>query len=110
MPIGGADFSVGATCGCAQMVAGLLLTKTGLPLWICLLACILVAVAGACMTANIALVFGVPVFIGSMCIRYAFNGVLTTVTQNGEIFISHTQYAFMNNTVLKAFILLVFAG
>lgn len=107
---GGSDFSVGATCGCAQMVAGLLLTKTSTPLWVCLLICILVAVVGACMTSGISLVFGVAVFIGSMCIRYAFNGILTTVTQDGEIFISHAQYGFMNNTALKALILVIFIG
>lgn len=107
---GGSDFSVGATCGCAQLAAGLLLTNTNLPLWVCLVVCVLVAVVGACMTSSIALVFGVPVFVGSMCIRYVFSGILTTATQRSEVFLSHAEYGFMNNTALKAVILVLFIG
>lgn len=105
---GGSDFSVGASCGCAQLAAAYLLTQSNLPLPICLLVCVLVAVAAACMTSSISLVFGVPVFVGSMCIRYVFSGILTTATQRSEIFISHAQYGFMNDTLLKAIILIVF--
>jgi ribose transport system permease protein len=79
-----------------------------MPFWLCLAVCILVAVSGACMTAGISLVFGVPVFIGSMCIRYAFSGVLTTITQQQTIFLSHQQYGFMNNTTIKAVVLFLF--
>jgi ribose transport system permease protein len=74
----------------------------------CLLIAIIVAVVGACMTASIALVIGVPVFVGSMCIRYVFSGVLVTSTQRSEIFISHATYGFMNNTLIKAVILVLF--
>lgn len=105
---GGSDFSVGATCGCAQLVASLLLTTTNLPIWVCLLACIAVAVVGSCLTSSIALLIGVPVFVGSLCIRYIFLGVLTTATSRSEIFVSHATYGFINNTTLKAVILVLF--
>jgi ribose transport system permease protein len=54
------------------------------------------------------LVLSVPVFVGSLCIRYIFLGVLTTATSRSEIFVSHATYGFMNNTALKAVILVLF--
>jgi ribose transport system permease protein len=105
---GGSDFSIAATCGCGQLAAGLLLTTTDLPVWLCLSACIGVTVLGACMTAGMGLVLGVPVFVGSMCIRYVFSGILSTATQRSTIFISHAKYGYMNNSDLKAFILVAF--
>ena len=105
---GGSDFSVGAVCGCAQLVAAYFLTSLGLPLWVCLLSCVLVSVAATCTTATIRLMFGVPAFVGSMCIRTAFSGILTTVTQKKEFFISNQTYGFMDSFALKAVVLVVF--
>ena len=105
---GGSDFSVGAVCGCTQLVSAYFLTILGLPLWFCLLSCVLVAVAATCTTATIRLAFGVPAFVGSMCIRTAFSGILTTVTQKQEFFISSQTYGFMDNFILKAVVLVVF--
>lgn len=107
---GGSDFSVGATCGCAQLVMGALMTMTELPLWLCLLLGILTAVAGAAILACVSVFFKVPVFVGSMCIRYVFSGILLTATQKLSIFISQTEYSYMNNTWLKAMILVLFIG
>lgn len=103
---GGSDMSIAATCGCGQLVAAYLLTQVGLPLWICILVCVLTTVIGACMTASIGLVFGVPVFIGSMCIRSVFSGILNGATSGSKIFVAQSTYAYMNNTTLKFVILL----
>lgn len=105
---GGSDFSIGATCGCAQLVMGALMTMTELPLAVCLLLGILTAVSGAAILAAVSLYFKVPVFVGSMCIRYVFSGILLTATQKMSIFISQTEYGYMNNTWLKAVVLVVF--
>ncbi len=103
---GGMDFSVGAVSGVAQLVCGLLILA-GVPLPLCILACVLVCVIGAGCTATIALVLGVPVFIGSMCVRTSFAGILSTATTNSDISILFSEYAFMNNTTIKAIIMAI---
>lgn len=104
---GGADMSIAATCGVAQLVAAVLLTQLGLPLWACLSAAVVVAVLGACMTASVALVLGVPVFVGSMCIRAIFSGILSTATSGSKIFVSQARYGFMNDVAVKGIVLVV---
>lgn len=102
---GGSDFSVGAVSGVAQLVCGLLMLM-GCPLWLCILACIAVCIAGAFCTATITLVFGVHVFIGSMCVRTSFTGILRAATENVEIVVDYQKYSFMNNTLVKAAVLI----
>lgn len=104
---GGSDMSIAATCGCGQLVAAWLLTSVGLPLWVCVLACIAITIIGACMTAGIGLIFGVPVFIGSMCIRSVFNGILSSATSGAQLFVPQSAYPYMNSTLLKFAVLLV---
>ncbi|MBE5789630.1 MAG: ABC transporter permease [Clostridiales bacterium] len=103
---GGMDFSIGAVSGVAQLVCGLLILA-GVPLPICILACVAVCVIGASCTAAISLLLSVPVFIGSMTVRTSFTGILKTATTNSDISILFSDYAFMNNTAIKAVILAV---
>lgn len=102
---GGMDFSVGSVSGVAQLVLGLMVVA-GVPLPICLIATIAVCVIGAFCTAGITLLLGVPVFVGSMCVRTSFAGILKTYTQTQEIAIRFQDYIFMNNAVMKGIILL----
>lgn len=103
---GGSDMSIAATCGCGQLVAATLLTKADLPLPVCVLTCIAVTVIGSMMTASIGIVFGVPVFIGSMCIRSVFNGILSGATAGSKIFVGTNTYPIMSNTALKLCVLI----
>lgn len=103
---GGSDMSIAATCGCGQLVAATLLTKANLPLPVCVLICIAVTVIGSMMTASIGIVFGVPVFIGSMCIRSVFNGILSGATAGSKIFVGTNTYPIMSNTALKLGVLI----
>lgn len=103
---GGADMSVAATCGCAQLAASLLLTQLGMPLWVCFLAALAITIIGASLTASLGIVLGVPVFVGSLCIRSVFNGILATGTEQSKVFVSQASYGFMNETAVKAVILI----
>lgn len=103
---GGLDFSVGSVSGVSQLVCGMLLVA-GVPLPICLLACVLTSIIGALCTASITLLLSVPVFIGSLCVRTSFSGILKTFVEQSEIAINYQQYSFMNNTAVKAIILIV---
>jgi ribose transport system permease protein len=103
---GGMDFSIGAVSGVAQLVCGLMLIS-GCPVWLCLLATIAVCVLGGSLTAAITLVLGVPVFVGSMCVRTSFQGILKTFCETSEITIDYVKYDYMNNTLVKTVILIV---
>lgn len=102
---GGMDFSIGTVSGVAQLVCGSLILL-GVPLPVCILACILVCVIAALCTSSVTLLLGVPVFIGSICVRTAFFGILNTAISKSEVVIDYQKYNFMNNTLLKAVILL----
>ena len=103
---GGMDFSVGAVSGVAQLVCGLLLIN-GCPLVLCLIATVIVCIIGALSTATITLLLGVPVFVGSMCVRTSFTGILKTAVETSEIAIDFQKYNFMNNTAVKAVLMVV---
>ncbi len=104
---GGSDMSIAATCGCGQLMAAWLLTEMNAPLWVAIVACVGVTVLGSCMTASIGLVLGVPVFIGSMCIRSVFSGILSSGTNGTKIFLSQNAYPMMSNVAVKFSVLLI---
>lgn len=101
---GGMDFSISSVSGVAQLFCGMLLVS-GVPLPICLLVCVLTSIIGALCTSSIALQLGVPVFVGSLCVRTSFTGLLKTLVEESEIAINYQQYAYMNSTAVKAVIL-----
>ena len=106
---GGKDMSIGAASGCGQLVCALLLIN-GYPIWVALLCCIIVTIIAAGMTAGISVGIGVPVFIGSMCVRTSFNGILQYVTLKSGVIIDYQKYAFMNSPAAKILILVIFLG
>ena len=104
---GGIDFSIGAVSGVAQLIVGLILTKTGLPLWVAILGSIFIGVFSSAVVGGISMILSVPVFIASLCMRTIAIGILSTVLSNSEIVIPYMEYGYMNSTVLKAIILVV---
>jgi len=104
---GGKDMSIGASSGCGQLACAWLLVA-GYPMWIALAACVLVTMAASAIVAGISLKLNVPVFIGSMCVRTSFIGILQYVTIKGEVIIDFQRYTFMNSPVAKLIIIIAF--
>ncbi|MCL1884073.1 MAG: ABC transporter permease [Defluviitaleaceae bacterium] len=104
---GGKDMSIGPSAGCGMLVCALLL-RAGHPLWLGIAACIIVTMVAASLVAGISILLNVPVFIGSMCVRTSFLGILHFVTLRGIVVIDFHRYAFMNNIALKSVVLIVF--
>lgn len=102
---GGMDFSIGSVSGVSQLFCGMMLVA-GAPLPLCLLVCVLTSVAGAACTASISLLLNVPVFVGSLCVRTSFTGILKTLLADSEIAINYQQYGYMNSVAVKGVILL----
>jgi ribose transport system permease protein len=59
------------------------------------------------LVGGLSLVFRVPVFVCSLCIRSICTGVLNTVLANKEILLTYSDYAHLNNAGLKLGILLL---
>ena len=102
---GGLDFSLGAASGVAQMIGAILITKTGLPLWACILGCILIGIANSAIMGGASLLFKVPVFIASLCMRTINLGILATVLSSSEIIVPFNQYKYINNVSIKSVVL-----
>lgn len=104
---GNMDFSIGAACGVAQMVGGMLMVNKGWPMPMAMVMTLLVPIASCCLVSLISVVFKVPVFIGSMCVRALLTGLLTIGVARTEIRIPIGEYPIMNNTIFRAIVLLV---
>lgn len=104
---GNMDFSIGAACGVAQMVGGMLMVNKGWPMPVAMVMTLLVPIASCCLVSLISVVFKVPVFIGSMCVRALLAGLLTIGVARTEIRIPIGEYPIMNNTIFRAIVLLV---
>jgi ribose transport system permease protein len=107
---GGMDFSMGTVSGVSQLVMGLFLVNLHVPAWVAISVCILTSVVCMGMVGGLSLVFKVPVFVASLCMRSICTGILTTVLSSSEIILSYGRYLSFNNAILKAVVLvLVFA-
>ncbi|GHU97370.1 hypothetical protein FACS189483_03130 [Spirochaetia bacterium] len=104
---GGMDFSMGTVSGVAQLCMGLLLVNLHVPAWVAIIACIMVSVICCGLVGGLSIVFGVPVFVCSLCMRSICSGILTTVLSSSEIIISYGQYVSFNSAVVKGIVLVV---
>jgi ribose transport system permease protein len=102
---GGMDFSMGTVSGVSQLVMGLFLVNLHVPVWVAITACILTSVVCMSLVGGLSLVFKVPVFVASLCMRSICTGILTTVLSSSEIILSYGQYLSFNNAALKAAVL-----
>jgi ribose transport system permease protein len=103
---GGFDFSLGASCGLAQLVGAALLVYTDTPIWLAITLCILTAVTCSAIVGGSSLLFGVPVFVASLCVRSIAIGILSTATSETEIILNYGKYQYISNTGVKAVVLL----
>lgn len=103
---GNMDFSIGSACGVAQMCGAILLLHKGWPMPLAMAVTILVPVLTCSLVSTIAVVFRVPVFIGSMCVRSLLAGLLTIGVAKAEIVIPVSNWPIMTNGVFKAAVML----
>lgn len=101
---GNMDFSIGSACGVAQMCGAILLLHKGWPMPLAMLVTILIPVVTCCIVSTIAVVFHVPVFIGSMCVRSLLAGLLTIGVAKQEIVVPVSNWPIMTNGVFKAIV------
>ena len=104
---GNMDFSIGSACGLAQMVGGIFLLKFGAPIGVVIAVIIVIPIISCLCVALIAVIFKVPVFIGSMCIRSLLAGLLSIGVSRSEMVIPISNYPYLQNNIVKAIVLVV---
>lgn len=104
---GNMDFSIGSACGVAQMCGAILMLHKGWPMPLAMLVTILVPVCTCCVVSTISVVFRVPVFIGSMCVRSLLAGLLTIGVAKQEIVIPVSNWPIMTNGFFKAAVMIL---
>lgn len=102
---GGMDFSIGATCGVAQVAGSMLFIKAEAPIWFAFLITILTGVFCCVLVAGSSILARVPVFVASLCMRSIATGILSTTVAKSEIIIPFAEYKYMNNMLLKVIVL-----
>lgn len=102
---GGFDFSIGASCGLTQLVCSVMLLNN-MPTWSGFIACIIIGVMCSLTVGGSSILFRVPVFIASLCVRSISWGIVSVCVARSDISINYAKYASYNNEFLKLGILL----
>jgi ribose transport system permease protein len=108
---GGMDFSIGASSGLAQYVALILLTRSGLPVFVAILASVLVCLISSTLVGSVAVLLRVPSFVTSICVRAICTGLLAgsvNSASGGRLTIDFAKYNGFNNEFLKLGVLIAF--
>jgi ribose transport system permease protein len=105
---GGMDFSIGASCGLAQFICVIIMVTLGLPIYVGIIASILIGVSVSTMVGTISILLKVPVFVTSLCLRAVCVGLLAVGTNsvNGKLSIDYQQFSVFNDVILKFGILI----
>ena len=82
---GGIDFSIGPVMFCAALIAGQLLTKSDLPVAVCLLVAILVGFLFGVLNGVMVAYAGLPPFITSMASMMAAKGIGSVFTKTQSV-------------------------
>lgn len=106
---GGMDFSLGPSCGVAQLLCFALVTKAGAPLWVGALAAICVGVVSTMIVGVGSDYLHLQPFVVSLCVRSACTGILVVGcnAMGRNIQVPLSTFGVLNSNVMKAAILLL---
>ncbi len=82
---GGIDFSIGPVMFCSALIAGYLLTKSGVPLILALLISILTGAAFGCLNGYLVAYWNLPSFITSMASMMLAKGIGSVFTKTQSV-------------------------
>ena len=82
---GGIDFSIGPVMFCAALIAGQLLTKSGVPLIACLIIAVIIGCIFGVLNGYLVAYIGIPPFITSMASMMIAKGVGSVFTKTQSV-------------------------
>ena len=106
---GGMDFSLGPSCGVAQLVCVAIITRAGMPVWMGLIAAIAVAVISTMIVGLGSDCLHLQPFVVSLCVRSACTGILVVGCNalGKNIRVPLDTFGVFSNNLLKVSVLLV---
>lgn len=104
--LGSLDMAIGQVLGVSSLVLAVLY-NLGLPLFVCLLAGIVVSVGFMCITATAKNYLKLNPFIASLCVSNVSSGIVVAVSKQGKIIFPYSKAPWLNNTSTKVLVLLV---
>lgn len=106
---GGMDFSLGASCGVAQLVCVALVTQGGMPIWAGMIAAVVVAILSTMIVGLGSDCLHLQPFVVSLCVRSACTGILVVGSNalGKNIRVPLDVFGWMNNNFLKGGVLVV---
>lgn len=102
--LGGLDLTMGNTIGFAALLGA---RVAGISIWLCLLVCLLVAVAISLLNGFLYTKAKLPFFIAGLSVSFVLGGFLQPLSNNGTIAIPF-RYVSWNNSAVKIAVLVVF--
>lgn len=105
---GGMDFSLGPSCGVAQLACVAIITRAGLPVWMGMIAAIVIAVACTMIVGLGSDCLHLQPFVVSLCVRSACTGILVVGCNalGKNIRVPLELLGGLNNNFLKVSVLL----
>lgn len=106
---GGMDFSLGPSCGVAQLVCVAIVTQAGLPIWVGMIAAVVVAITSTMIVGLGSECLHLQPFVVSLCVRNACTGILVVGcnAMGKNIRVPLEVFGWLNNNALKAFVLII---
>ncbi len=81
---GGIDLSIGTVMVCSALISGTLI-KMGMPVWLCLIICILIGGVFGVMNGVLVAIMGLPAFIGTLGTMMVTRGLGSIVTATASV-------------------------
>ena len=106
---GGMDFSLGPSCGVAQLVCVAIITRAGMPIWLGMAAAIAVAVISTMIVGLGSDCLHLQPFVVSLCVHSACTGILIVGcnSMGKNIHVPLDTFGGLNNNFLEITVLLL---
>lgn len=104
--LGAMDMSLGQVTGVSALVMTILYNKN-VPLLICILAGMAVAIMFMCVTATAKNYLKINPFIASLCVSNICSGIVSAVSKKNKVIFPYSKAPWLNNVGLKISVLII---
>lgn len=104
--MGAMDLAIGQVMAVSSLALTLLYQRN-VPLIICVIVGILVAVGSMCITATAKNYLGLSPFIASLCISNVASGIVSAVSKKGKVVFPYSSAPWLNEAPVKIIVLIV---
>lgn len=109
---GGLDFSIGSTSGLAQFACIFMIMRLGLPVYLGILASIVISILACSIVACASTSLRIHPFVASLCVKNITAGILSYLTERagGQITLDYARFSVFNSVGVKVVVLVIMIG